>query len=542
MYDHALLSFKRAYKRERNDFVKNFPIFSEGYFRMDEYNKRDRGSYRAENARRSAPAGRAAVPKERYDRPKAEYSDYGAAYESGEGKRSEYCYEPPVRNNSGKKGFNAALVVLCLCAIAISSIVGVSLLKDNIGEGDSGIERSPVTDSDVSGLTSSIAQPAAEQTQSSAADVITDTSSKELPTIISQASPPDAMTIPDIVKEVSPSVVGISCMVGNTPVSGTGIVMSSDGYIITNAHVVAGASVISVVFTDQTADSAPDKDDSSKSIADKILEQQGDEDNAAVISAERIGIDEQTDLAVLKVDRKGLTEAKFGSSGDVQVGELAIVIGNPLGFELANTVTSGIISATNRHLTIKDRTMNLIQTDASINSGNSGGPLINAYGRVIGITSAKVNPDYNVEGVGFAIPIDEAKIVIDDLIHYGYVKGRPTLGIEGKNIDAVNAQYYNIPQGFIVTKIEAGSAAERAGIVKGDIIYGIEGTKITTIEEFNKVKEQYKAGDVIKVSIFRESDPTNYKEFQVTLDEVLNKDSSSAANTYRDYVFGDLPF
>jgi serine protease Do len=266
--------------------------------------------------------------------------------------------------------------------------------------------------------------------------------------------------------------------------------MSSDGYIITNAHVVAGASVISVVFTDET-ENEPDagaRDDSSKSITERILEQQGDADNTNVVNAERIGIDEQTDLAVLKVDKKGLTEAKFGSSNDVQVGELAIVIGNPLGFELSNTVTVGIISATNRHLTVKDRTMNLIQTDASINKGNSGGPLINAYGRVIGITSAKVNPDYNVEGLGFAIPIDEAKIVIDDLIHYGYVKGRPTLGIEGKNIDAVNASYYDIPQGFIVTKLETGSAAEKAGIMKGDIICGIEGITIKTIEEFNKIK------------------------------------------------------
>ena len=245
---------------------------------------------------------------------------------------------------------------------------------------------------------------------------------------------------------------------------------------------------------------------------------------------------------MLKIDKTGLTEAKFGSSKEVQVGERAIVIGNPLGFELANTVTAGIISATNRHLTVKDRTMNLIQTDASINSGNSGGPLINSYGRVIGITSAKVNPDYNVEGVGFAIPIDEAKVVIDDLIHYGYVKGRPTLGIEGKNINAINAQYYNIPQGFIVTKMEVGSAAERAGIIKGDIIYGIEGSTITTMEEFNKIKEKYKAGDTITISVFRESDPTNYREFKVTLDEALNKETPAApSNTYRDYVFGDLP-
>ncbi len=507
---------------------------------MDEFIRNDRGSRRPEGNRSVKNAGKRQFA-EGYGRNSRNYEERDDAY-SGEGNRGEYCYEPPVKSSSGKKGFNAALIVLCVCAIAISSVVGVSLLKDTIGDGDSGgNESSPITGGEVTASAETVQKTTGEQSQVS--ETITDTGAAELPTIISQSSPPDAKTIPEIVKEMSPSVVGISCMVGNTPVSGTGIIMSSDGYIITNAHVVAGASVISVVFTDET-ENEPDagaRDDSSKSITERILEQQGDADNTNVVNAERIGIDEQTDLAVLKVDKKGLTEAKFGSSNDVQVGELAIVIGNPLGFELSNTVTVGIISATNRHLTVKDRTMNLIQTDASINKGNSGGPLINAYGRVIGITSAKVNPDYNVEGLGFAIPIDEAKIVIDDLIHYGYVKGRPTLGIEGKNIDAVNASYYDIPQGFIVTKLETGSAAEKAGIMKGDIICGIEGITIKTIEEFNKIKENYKAGDAVTVSVFRESDPTRYREFQVTLDEVLNKDTTSPATTYQEYIFGQVP-
>ena len=509
-------------------------MFQMGEFENKSRGRDTRGNYRSEQANRAV---KRPVSTDRYERGYSDYDDYSDTY--SDGRRSEYCYEPPAKNNAGKKGLNAALLVLCVCAIAISSIVGVSLLRDNIGEGD-GI-KSPVSVSDASELAKTAPQTTTTA-QTSAPDVITESSSKDLPTIVSEDAPSDAMTIPDIVKELSPSVVGISCIVGSNQVSGTGIIMSSDGYIITNAHVVEGASVISVVLTDETAEPEPSADDSSKSIADRILEQQGEEHNANLISAQCIGIDTQTDLAVLKIDRTGLTEAKFGSSKEVQVGERAIVIGNPLGFELANTVTAGIISATNRHLTVKDRTMNLIQTDASINSGNSGGPLINSYGRVIGITSAKVNPDYNVEGVGFAIPIDEAKVVIDDLIHYGYVKGRPTLGIEGKNINAINAQYYNIPQGFIVTKMEVGSAAERAGIMKGDIIYGIEGSTITTMEEFNKIKEQYKAGDTITISVFRESDPTNYKEFKVTLDEALNKETATApSNTYRDYVFGDLP-
>ena len=508
---------------------------------MDEFEKRSRGSSAGGDPRNAGVrrSGKMTVSGDRYIR-----DDRDGIYSDNSDSRSEYCYEPPKKNSANKKGLNAALIVLCVCAIAISSIVGVSLLRDNIGEGDSGSktssEKTPVSSSDAAAITGTAPQVSSEQ--SSVSDVITDAGVKELPTIISQAAPADAMSIPDIVKEISPSVVGISCMVGSTQTYGTGIIMSSDGYIVTNAHVVSGASVISVVLTDETEAEEHKDDDSSKSITDRILEQQGADKNANVLNAEMIGIDEQTDLAVLKVSRTGLTEAKFGSSQNIQVGELAIVIGNPLGFELSNTVTFGIISATNRHLTVKDRTMNLIQTDASINKGNSGGPLINAYGQVIGITSAKVNPDYDVEGLGFAIPIDDAKVVIDDLIHYGYVKGRPTLGIEGKNIDAVNARYYNIPQGFIVTKMETGSAAERAGIMKGDIIYGIEGTIVTTMEEFNKEKEKYKAGDTVKVSVFRESDPTNYKEFNVTLDEALNKDTSNQANTYKDYIFGEMPF
>jgi serine protease Do len=301
--------------------------------------------------------------------------------------------------------------------------------------------------------------------------------------------------------------------------------MSEDGYIITNAHVVEGASAISVVVTDSTAKTEETSDDSSsKSVAEKIIEKQSDDsgDDENTITAELIGMDTQTDIAVLKIDKTGLTAAEFGTSSDIQVGELAIVIGNPLGFDLANTVTSGIISATDRTLTIEDRTMNLIQTDASINSGNSGGPLINAYGQVIGITSAKVSSTYG-EGLGFAIPIDEAKTIINDLVQYGYVKGRPTLGISGENISSFYAQYYNVPNGFIVRSVESGSAAEEAGIKVNDMIVGIQGELIDSIEEFNEIKSQYKAGDQITVSVYRND---NIVDLDVTLGEAVDTSST----------------
>lgn len=435
----------------------------------------------------------------------------------------EYAYRPQKKNKKKHKALNAVLAVVFVLVLAGSSIVGYSLLTDK--RPLLGLKR---TDS-------------SSQTPNGASDRADDDSSfperdmSDLPTIEELAAPADAMSIPDIVKKMSPSVVGISAIIGSTPYSGTGIIMSDDGYIITNAHVVDGASAISVVITDKTSKTEQEQEDSSsKTVAEKILENQNntqnDDDDDNSITAQLIGIDVQTDIAVLKIDKTGLTPAEFGTSDDLLVGELAIVIGNPLGFDLSNSVTSGIISATDRTLTIEDRTMNLIQTDASINSGNSGGPLINAYGQVIGITSAKVSSTYG-EGLGFAIPISEAKEIINDLIQYGYVKGRPTLGISGTNISSFYAQYYQVPQGFIIVSIESGSAAEKAGMQVNDIVVGIEGELITSIEDFNEIKSRYKAGDTISVSVYRGD---NIIDLDVTLDEALDQSESQQGSQPQD--------
>ena len=334
---------------------------------------------------------------------------------------------------------------------------------------------------------------------------------KEVPTIVQLASPDDAMKIPDIVTKVSPSVVGISCMTNRGAATGTGIIMSEDGYIITNAHVVSDAQTIQVLLPKSYADENSSEED-------------------LTVKAQLVGKDTQTDIAVLKIDKKGLTKAEFGKSSDLKVGEVAIVIGNPLGFELANSVTAGIISALDRTINIEDRTMNTIQTDASINNGNSGGPLINAYGQVIGITSAKVTSSYG-EGLGFAIPIDEAIPIVKELIAHGYVTGRPTLGVSGENVSNVYAQYYNIPKGFFVKKVNPGSAAEKAGIKVDDIVIGIEGKLIESMEEFNKIKKNYKAGDTIKVSVYRDK---KIIDLDVTLDEAVAEDNNSSSNKTDD--------
>jgi len=373
--------------------------------------------------------------------------------------------------NTGRVVLILLVVFMTMIAMATIAVMAYTLLK---GSGSAGGNKP-------TGLNQTV-------TQNSAIDDNT-TIRNDIPTIIQLSTPSDALTIPEIVKKVSPSVVGISCRTTQGSVTGTGIILSENGYIITNAHVVNGGSDFKVVL-------------------DKSLESE-------TFPAELIGADVQTDLAVLKIDKEGLPAAEFGTSGEMVVGEAAIVIGNPLGFELAGSVTAGIVSALDRKLTVEDREMNLIQTDASINSGNSGGPLINAYGQVIGITSVKINTTYG-EGLGFAIPIDDAMPIFEDLMKFGYVKGRPQLGIMGENITEIYSQYYNIPQGFIVRGVNEGSAADRAGIKVNDIVIGINGKLISSIEEFNSIKKDYKAGEEITISVYRNGEIT---DLEVTLDE-----------------------
>lgn len=420
---------------------------------------------------------------------------------------NEFSYTPEKNNKKHKKILTAVIAVLSVVAIGATSIVGYSLITGNT----LGLQLSS------NGGTTGNTVNANNKDDSSKVD------RGELPTLVQLATPTDAMQIPEIVEKVSPSVVGISCMTSTGTVTGTGIIMSEDGYIITNAHVVDGAKAVSVVLPKNYTDKTKEKDDDSSNKMDALL---NNSDKEETIEAEIIGKDVQTDIAVIKINQKGLIKAEFGTSAEVQVGEVSIVIGNPLGLDLVNSVTAGIISATDRTLTIEDRTMNLIQTDASINSGNSGGPLINAYGQVIGITSAKVASTYG-EGLGFAIPIDEAIPIIKDLIENGYVTGRPTLGISGMNITEIYSEYYGVPRGFIVKSVESGSAAEKAGIKTEDIIVGIEGTLIESIEEFNSIKEKYKAGDKITVSLYRND---KIVDVDVILGEDIADDDEQSEN------------
>lgn len=305
---------------------------------------------------------------------------------------------------------------------------------------------------------------------------------------------PKGSAVTAIAREAGPAIVGIRMTILGTRYNyfgstnsqigeGSGIIIRKDGYIMTNYHVVYGAD--------------PKNATSSRTILEVFLP------DGREAKAEFKGGDEKTDLAVIKIDLKDLPIAELGDSSKLEVGELAVAIGNPLGMEFAGSVTVGVISALNRTMEMENRTLNLIQTDAAINEGNSGGALLNSQGQVIGINSVKIAAS-GVEGLGFAIPINDAWPIIDQLIRYGYVKGRPLIGISGREISSVYASYYGLSKGIYVTEVTGGSGAYKAGIKPGDIIVAMAGKTIETVKDLDKVKEAYKPGDTVTVTVDRD--------------------------------------
>ena len=299
-----------------------------------------------------------------------------------------------------------------------------------------------------------------------------------------------------ISKQVGPSVVGIKTtyqaqtFFGETEAEGegSGIVYSKEGYIITNYHVVEEAIK------------------SSKAKVEVLLS------TGESLEATVVGGDAVTDIAVVKVEAGKLTAAEFGDSDGVEVGELAVAIGNPLGQEFAGSVTVGYISALNRTMTAEGTTYNLIQTDAAINSVNSGGPLVSSSGKVIGINTAKIAAT-GVEGMGFSIPINEVLPIVEELITNKKI-ARPYIGIGGVEIDEYDAKRYNLVPGVYVQTVDIKSAAEKAGIRQGDVITEVDGTKVASVAEINVIKNKKKVGDKLTVKLYRDGE---YKTVTVTL-------------------------
>ena len=305
-------------------------------------------------------------------------------------------------------------------------------------------------------------------------------------------APDGGLSNSEIFQKVSPSVVLIVAGEGNfygEQALGSGIIMTEDGYIATNAHLVRNASDFEVVLSE------------------------GDSHKAQLV-----GYDDNNDLAVLKIDGENFPAAEFGDSTLTQVGERVCVIGCPLDVTFRNTLTVGHISALDRSLRVEGRTLNFIQTDAAINPGNSGGPLINAFGQVIGISSAKIIlPEY--EGMCFAIPISDAMPILRELIANGKVTGRPVLGITVTAVKATEAEYYEIPLGLWVNSINPGADIGAKGVREGDIITHVDGEPVYSVDACSRILSKYKPGDTVSVTVFRRDSVMEDTTF--TVDVVL---------------------
>ena len=284
---------------------------------------------------------------------------------------------------------------------------------------------------------------------------------------------------------------------GTSKGGGSGIIISEDGYILTNNHVVDSSSSSSSSYYQISE---------AKSIKVKLY------NDETMYDAQIIGMDDQTDLAVIKIEKSGLTAAEMGDSSSVKVGEFAMVVGSPQG--LSTSVTCGVISGLDREITTDGRKYKVIQTDAAINSGNSGGALVNSKGQVIGISTLKL-AGTGIESLGFAIPINSTTDVVKQLIEYKKVL-RPFIGIEGISIDEATAKKYNLVEGVYIRNAEDFTAAQKAGIKAGDVIIEIEGKKVKSIDEINEIKNNYKIGDKITVKVYRNGE---YKDIEVTLEE-----------------------
>ena len=295
------------------------------------------------------------------------------------------------------------------------------------------------------------------------------------------------LSFADIYDKCIDSVVSISSLSSTSITMGTGIIMTEDGYIITNNHVIDGGFSITVTLH-----------------------------NNQQYEAALVGADSTNDLAVLKIETTGLKAAEFGDSTVLRVGDEVVAIGNPTtSEELRGTMTNGIISAIDRNIAVDGNMMTLIQTNAALNSGNSGGPLINCYGQVIGINIMKfASSSTSLEGLGFAIPISVAKPIIDELIENGYVSGRPSIGIMASDIPAAVAAFYGTPVGVLVESIDERAQAASSGLEVGDIIVAIDGETVSTKAELLEKKNSYQVDDSIVLTVYRDGE---YYDFTVVL-------------------------
>ena len=329
----------------------------------------------------------------------------------------------------------------------------------------------------------------------------------QLPTSLSSNDTGKSLTPKEVYAMNVNACVGIATQittnvwgqVASASASGSGFILTSDGYVVTNNHVVEGATSVTV----------------------KLY-------NGEEYDAEIVGTDEMNDVALLKIDATGLQAVTIGDSDQIEVGEEVIAIGNPLG-ELTFTMTAGVVSALDREINTDGKPINMLQTDVAINSGNSGGPLFDMNGNVIGITSAKysgsTSSGASIEGISFAIPINDALRVIYDLQQYGRVTGRAYLGVTVRDLDGTTASTYGLPTGPMIQSVEAGGCAEKAGLQQGDIIIGFNGSEIASYTDLVAALNKLKAGDTATITVFRAGAQV---EASITLDERPTDDEITA--------------
>ena len=377
----------------------------------------------------------------------------------------------PPKSRGGLIAFLLVLVILLLGAATILGLMNVHLFRQINEEGDkdsiSGLSITGGEEVKNTIATQDATEPAA--IEEDPIQVATSPASQENTT--------DGLSLQAIYEENILSVVSISCTYRNGSSTGTGVVLSKGGYIVTNCHVVEDAEAIEILLHD-----------------DRVLD------------AQLVGLDAISDLAVLWVDADDLQPATLGDSSALRVGDEVVAIGDPLGIELRGTMTNGIVSAINRDVNVDGRVMNLIQTNAALNSGNSGGPLLNCYGQVIGINTMKMGDSMSiagVEGLGFAIPSNTVSEIVNQLISQGYVSGRPYVGIEGEEVSTFYQFYYGLPAGLYITQVEPNSPADETGLESGDILISINNTRIYGLADLETVLYSFNPGDQAQIVIYR---------------------------------------
>ena len=463
------------------------------------------------------PASEAPRTPRSYSYSQPEMKESFDRWERSEREKESFS-QKEVKKHRGGMG-TGAIVALCLVCVLVGALLGGFLLG--------GLGSDALTNR----IGGRWVRPEAttepiEQTEK-AVEVTPTPAPTSSPRLSSQRDKSDDLAAVEIYDLACMQVVGISTDVSyNTyfgvqsgKVTGTGFIVSSDGYILTNYHVVEYAVDGTYPVT--------------------VMLYNGESYPATVVGYEG----EDSDIAVLKIDAEGLSAAALGDSSDIRVGETVFAVGNPLG-ELDYTMTRGMISAMDREINtgVADSAINMFQIDAAVNSGNSGGPVYDTEGKIIGVVTAKFSDTYQemgIEGLGFAIPINDAIAIANDLIQNGYVRGKAYMGVSTKSVSAAAAQYYNMVEGAYVYAVVSGSCAEKAGLQMGDIITHVDAYEVKSVSDLQAVLKNYKAGQDAVISFFRngKSEKTNIS-FDEKQPGTAEPQQKTQQNPYAGFSFG----